>query len=477
MRTLSNIILRKESYKPLLTYKCPQKNQWKPFYQNDLLQYTNFCFYQLQQLNLKKNDRILYKGKNSIEWLAWNMASNAMGCIWVPMYEQQHDEYYKHIIQDCNPKLAIVDDPKKWKHNSVKSISNYIEHETYYNPIKKCEENEIATIIYTSGTTGKSKGVTLTNENILINTDSIHNIYHDVIDMKSLNVLPWAHIYGQTCELYYNLIYNNETILCSNKNKFLQECRLFQPTVLFLVPFVLEQIKSKLNIFDKPGVSWMIPSLLEQILGKNIKMIFVGGAAITKETLNFFTKNGICICQGYGMTETSPMVSLNHWTSPRNENSVGFILDNVHVKIVNDEIHVKGESVMKGYWNELPLSSKEWYQTGDLGYVDDNFLFYTGRKSENFKLSNGKFINVNKLEKKIKINLPNANFIICYQNGICLISDKKVKLDVINKGLKQHEKIEHLYYISPQELKEKYMTPKMSIKRNLLQKHFLKNQS
>lgn len=469
--TLAKRILGKSTIQPLLTEKCFKTRGWKTYYHNDLVQYTNFCIYQLNHMKVERGDRIVYRGKNSIEWLAWNMACNAMGAIWVPVYDNQMSKYYEHIFHDCQPKLVLSSNEKDWKDISVPHLSNTIEKEVYYHPTETIKENEIATLIYTSGTTGSSKGVILTNENILSNVGSIYKMYFDTTNMKSLNILPWAHVYGQTCELYYNLIYDHQTILCSDKENFIKECRLFQPTVLFLVPFVLQQIQMKIKVFDKPGLSWIIPSLLQQLLGKNVQMIFVGGASLPQETANFFKRHGIRLCQGYGSTETSPMISLNHWKYPRNEDSVGYILDDVHVKIIDNEICVKGPNVMQGYWNHPKLDQKEWYRTGDTGYVKDNFLFYTGRQKENFKLSNGRFMNVNEFEKRLRKDLPHCNFIICYQDGIVLISDTKINVNLLNRTLPSHEKIKKFHYIDSKILKEKFMTPKMSVKRFALQQY------
>lgn len=473
MRTIAKTILRKNRTSPLLTEKCWKTKTWKTYFQDDLIQYTDYCIYQLKQTNVQSGDRVVYRGKNSIQWLAWNMACNSMGAIWVPVYEKQSNEYYQHIIQDCEPKVVLSKDEKDWEDIPVTFLPNDIDKELHYTSLENMKQHDIATLIYTSGTTGLSKGVILTNENILSNVQSIYKMYFDVAKMKSLNLLPWAHVYGQTCELYYNLIYDHHTVLCSEKESFIQECRLFQPTVLFVVPFVLQQIQMKIEIFDKPGLSWIIPSLLQQLLGKKIKMIFVGGAPLPTETADFFEKHGICLCQGYGSTETSPMISLNHWRYPRKENSVGAVLEDVKVKIVDNEICVRGPNVMQGYWNHPRLKDEDWYKTGDTGYLEENFLFYTGRKKENFKLSNGRFIHVNELEKRLKKALPHANYILCYHEGICIIADKKVNVEILNKHLDSHEKIQKSYYVDPTILKTKFMTPKMSIKRLPLQEFVL----
>lgn len=462
--------------------KIKENNKWKWYSHGDILSYVNNCSYKLKQYNLKRGDRIAYKGKNSLEWLTWNLATYSIGCVWVPMYAEQDIHYCNHIINDSQSKLLITNENLNLK--NIQTISNAIENDSNCNNISNINY-DVSNFIYTSGTTGKPKGVVLTHENILSNLDGIYERFKNNPDnITSLNILPWAHIYGLTCELYYNLLYNNKIALCSDKTVFIKECKEVKPDVLYVVPKVLETVKSKINFLDKPVIKNLLPFVLKRIFGGKLQNIFIGGAKLDNNTKYFFEKNNINICEGYGTSELSPIISLNHTESPRNIDSIGKILDNVEVKIIDDEICVSGPNLMSGYWNNLDETkkvlfednNKTWYKTGDSGYIKDDFLFYTGRISENYKLSNGKFVNVNELESKIKKYIS-GNFIVYgdnYDHNILITdSDKTPELTIINSIIENYLQIKTVILIN-NNIMEQFLTPKMSIKRKALINHLIK---
>ena len=173
------------------------------------------------------------------------------------------------------------------------------------------------------------------------------------------------------------------------------------------------------------------------------------------------------------------MISVNHLSSPREINSIGKLLDNILVEIIDDEIQVSGPNVMIGYWGNEKASKevlvkrdgKTWYKTGDSGILKDNFLYYTGRISENYKLSNGKFVNVPEVEEKIK-NYIKGTFIIFGEGDDynSLITEDTIddsKLEFINSKLDSYLRIKKIYYTTNDEINN-FLTPKMSIKRKLL---------
>ena len=453
-------------------------NKWKWSNRKEIYNLVVNCTVTLEDLNIRKGDRVAYKGKNSIEWLCWNTAVNSKGAIWVPMYSDQNIEYCQHIVNDCKPKILITDNYSLANEINVPVIDHLIPNFETNSEID-FEYNEISSLIYTSGTTGKPKGVMLSNENILSNVNGIRNIFKDIRPTTSLNILPWAHIYTQTCELYYNILYDNKIALSSGKENFINECKEIRPEVIYIVPRVLEMVKSKLDFLDKPLIRKVLPLLISKLFGGNLITIFTGGAKLDKNTRNFFLDNGISICEGYGCTETSPMVSVNHITNPRNEESVGFLLDKVLIEIINEEICVSGPNIMKGYWgnekatNEalIKKDDKIFYKTGDKGYIEKNFLFYEGRIKENYKLSNGKFVNVLEVEEKIK-DCVKGNFIIFGENMEynSIISDTIIDektYNKINNKLDKYLRIDKVYMIKPKEMSQ-FMTPKMSIKRKPL---------
>ena len=439
---------------------------------NKMNNMINYAIDILKDNKIEKGDRIVYKGDNSINWVAWNLATNSVGAIWVPIYNNQKDDYCKFILSDCDAKLLISEN--KFNHN-VKQISNKIEKINSNNEFSVVN-NDISTLIYTSGTTGNPKGVTLTHENLVSNIDTINNRFSEFQNksLTSLNILPWAHIYGMTTELYYNILNDNKVAICSGKENFLNECREIKPDVLYLVPKVLETIKNKLSILDKPLISKILPFVISKLFGGNITTIFMGGAKLDESSKNF-SENGIIICEGYGCSETSPMVSVNHMEFPRDTDSVGKVLDDIIVEIINKEICVAGPNVMHGYWNNEEATkdafifkdNKKFYRTGDAGYLENDYLFITGRISENYKLSNGKFVNVAEIESKLKKFISN-NFIVYGENrdyNIIIIEkpfdDCKI-LDVINLEIDSYLKIKKILLVDDF---SDYLTPKMSIKK------------
>ena len=452
-------------------------NKWEWTNRKQLKNKINYCIDKLKDNNINKNDRVIYKGKNSVEWASWNIATLSLGAVWVPIYHNQKDSYTNYIMNDCTPKLLISDD--KTVIESQKCIDNKIENFNYNNDFE-IVDNDISTLIYTSGTTGNPKGVTLSHNNIVSNVDDLKGVFNDLEnEMTSLNILPWAHIYGLTTELYYNMFFGNKVAISSGPDNFIKECREIKPDALYLVPKVLESIKTKLSFLDKPIVNNLTPFVLRKLFGGNLITIFMGGAKLDDNTKAFYLYNGVNICEGYGCSEVSPMVSVNHTSFPRDTNSIGYILPNVEVEIVDGEIQVSGPNVMQRYWNNeeetnkaiVKRNGKKWYKTGDSGYLDNNFLYYLGRINENYKLSNGKFVNVNDTESKIK-KYFNNHFIIYGNNKPynILITDTKVENDIIediNRDLDSYLKIEKVLQLNDNKFAD-YLTPKMSIKRKLL---------
>ena len=226
----------------------------------------------------------------------------------------------------------------------------------------------------------------------------------------------------------------------------------------------------------------ILPLVIKRLFGNNILTIFMGGAKLDDNTKKFYLDNGINICEGYGCSETAPMISVNHISDPRDINSIGKVLNNVLVNIVNGEIQVAGPNVMVGYWNNKEATNEvlvkedgiTWYKTGDAGEKIDNFLYYKGRISENYKLTNGKFVNVNDTESRLKKSI--SNFFIIYgenRSYNILIVEKPFdenQLDKINKNIDNYLKIKKVLLVDSDVFAD-YLTPKMSIKRKKLIKN------
>ena len=476
-RNIFKSFLKKVDQNPSFKFiKTKENNKWKWHTREDIIFNVNGCIKILNDYNIRNGDRIVYKGKNSVEWLSWNLATYSVGAIWIPMYEQQELEHCNHIVRDSGSKLLITDQDIKLDYINI--ISNKLDPIKNDFCFKSADHNNISNLIYTSGTTGKPKGVKLSHENILSNIDTIHKRFNDIpTNITSLNILPWAHIYGLSCELYYNLLNENSVALCTDKLKFIEECKEVNPEVLYVVPKVLETVKNKVKILDKPIIKLVIPHILKKLFGGNLQTIFSGGAKLDRLTRDFFEINNIPICEGYGCSELSPMVSVNHLHNPREINSIGKILDNIDVKIFNGEICVSGPNVMEGYWNDeektnevlFTKENKVWYATGDSGYIENDFLYYSGRISENYKMSNGKFVNVNEVESKLK-EFIKCNFIIYGENmdnNVLVVDGDFEDLNIINNSIESYLSIKKVIILNENEMAN-FLTPKMSIKRKAL---------
>lgn len=262
------------------------------------------------------------------------------------------------------------------------------------------DKKKLCAILFTSGTTGMSKGVMLNHENLTDNAVCL--------DMKiapgtvSMTLLPIHHAYCFTMDIlkgiYIGLeICINDSIMHVSKNM-----KRFKPEIILLVPMVIESIYGKL--VESGGI---LPKKLvaKSAFGGNLRIICSGGAYLNPELVDAFDAYGITILQGYGMTECSPLISTNlEWN--RKKSSVGKLIPNCEAKTVDEEIWVRGSSVMMGYY-KMPQETAEtmegsWLKTGDLGYVDeDGFVFITGRKKNLIILANGENVSPEELENHI----------------------------------------------------------------------------
>ena len=265
---------------------------------------------------------------------------------------------------------------------------------------KELDGGQLATILFTSGTTGKSKGVMLSHRNLVDNAVCL--------DMKipagtiSMTLLPINHVYCLTMDIIKGLhiglvICINDSIMHVQRNM-----KLFKPEIVLLVPLVIESIYGKLK-----DAGSLIPKKMvaKAAFGGNLRIICSGGAYLDPDYVDKFKEYGITILQGYGMTECSPVISTNlEWENKKG--SVGKLLPNCEAKVVDEEIWVRGSSVMQGYY-KMPEQTAEtledgWLKTGDLGYVDeDDFVGMRGRRKNLIILGNGENVTPEEPENQL----------------------------------------------------------------------------
>lgn len=423
----------------------------------------------LLKLGITSGDKVaLVSTTNRTEWCIADLGISQIGAITVPVYPTISVEDYIYIFNDAEIKYCFVSDKILYDKllkvkEEVKSLvgiftfdeiqgasnwteilslgednSNQQEVESLKNRVN---QDDLATIIYTSGTTGRPKGVMLTHHNIISNVLGVKSripiINKDYKDIRTLSFLPICHVFERM--VYYFYLYNGFSIYFAESiEKIGDNMKETKPHYVTVVPRLLEKVYDK--IYNKGisagglkkliflwamGISknseigkpknWkqrladkLVFSKWRKGLGGEIYTLISGSAALSISLNKKFQIAGIPIIEGYGLTETSPVIAVNSFDRMR-LGSVGHPLDNLDVKIAGDgEILVKGPSVTKGYFNK-PEQTQEaftedgYFKTGDIGYIDeDGFLIITDRKKEMFKTSGGKYIAPQMIENKAK---------------------------------------------------------------------------
>lgn len=322
------------------------------------------------------------------------------------VYDTSFKAFAEKLGEMCpavNTVISMTDEGKTENAVALPALlaDNSGEYRTELDPDKMC------TLMYTSGTTGLSKGVMLSHKNLA------SNVEYCVVQIEPgttcLSVLPIHHAYCLTSNVLKSMELGSCICINDSMMHFAKNLRKFKPTVMVLVPLIIEAMYHQLRDNSKPDIPK--PMLAKLAFGGNLKIIFSGAAYLNPDLVDFFEEYGISVLQGYGMTECSPVISNNNQINSKN-GSVGRPLANCEVKFVDEEICIKGSSVMMGYY-KMPKETAEaldedgWLHTGDLGRIDeDGYLYITGRKKNLIILSNGENISPEELENAlIKNNL------------------------------------------------------------------------
>jgi long-chain acyl-CoA synthetase len=457
-----------ENYPQEIAFSDKRNGEWKSISTKDYIDKANALSRGLLNLGVNPGDKIALISNNRSEWNICDIGIQQIGAIGVPVYPTISEDDYAFIFKDAEIKLCIVSDKelfdkvsnikskvptlseiytfeevggaKNWTELLEKPSDEFdAEIDTRKNNIK---EDDLVTLIYTSGTTGNPKGVMLTHKNIMSNMlaskPRIPADYHD----SSLSFLPVCHVYERMLLYLYQYlgvsVYFAESIEAVGDN-----LREIKPEVFTAVPRLLEKVYDKIiakgdaltgvkrklffwavdvgNNFEVEGRSFgynlklklarkLIFSKWQEALGGNVKIIACGSAALQPRLARIFTAAGIPVAEGYGLTETSPVLSVNYLGHGNMKfGTTGKALENVSLKIAEDgEILAKGPNVMIGYYKNPEKTAEEftedgWFKTGDIGEIDnDGFLKITDRKKEMFKTSGGKYIAPQVMENKFK---------------------------------------------------------------------------
>ncbi len=464
-----NYYVEKRPNSPFIAAK--EKNQWRHYSFLEVQNIANKVSQFLLQLGLKSGDTIALISTNRPEWNFVDLGAQQIGVIVVPMYPTISEKDYEYIFNDAAIKYAFVGDksiyqkvkPLLGKVSALKDIYTFEKIEQAYefqstiasivvdeaqlNAIKNnIKDDDLATIIYTSGTTGNPKGVMLSHKNIVSNIKSIKQIVPFGEGEKALSFLPLCHSFERM--VFFGYLSFGIHVHYSESLETIGENLLdVKPFCFTTVPRMLEKvydkiiakgnaltgIKKKLFFWAmdvgaqyKIGEekSWwyqqqlnlarkLIFSKWKDALGGNVQFIITGAAAMQPRLITLFTAAGIQVLEGYGLTETSPVLCCNRVEeTERSIGTVGMPIPGVQIKFAEDgEILAKGDNIMRGYYNQPELTAEVidkdgWFHTGDIGtWITQNghqFLKITDRKKELFKTAGGKYIAPQVIENKMK---------------------------------------------------------------------------
>ncbi|TXI85176.1 MAG: long-chain fatty acid--CoA ligase [Crocinitomicaceae bacterium] len=466
-RLFDTVYYQNEKYPNDKMFVTKVNGQWIPKSNQTFIDEAMIVSRGLIAFGVNKGDNVALVSNNRYEWNVMDIAIQQVGAIVVPLYPNISENDYKYILNDASIKLIVVGNAELsqkiqnirgevpsllhlFSFDSVEGVTNWTSihersNETEIDAVKErmnlVKSHDLATIIYTSGTTGNPKGVMLSHHNILSNVDGCQEPIPADNTSRVLTFLPVCHIYERM--LHYLYIYLGCSIhFAESMDTIGDNIREVKPHVFTAVPRLIEKVfdrimakgdelsgfKRKLffwavelaEAYDLQGKGlWyklklaiarkLIFSKWQEALGGEVKAIASGSAALQPRLARIFLAAQIPILEGYGLTETSPVVSVNCFSKGIKIGTVGPLIDDVTVRIAEDgEILVKGPNVMMGYYN-LPevtadaIDSEGWFHTGDIGIFEEGkFLKITDRKKEIFKTSGGKYIVPQAMENKFK---------------------------------------------------------------------------
>ena len=444
--------------------------KWKKYTIDEYVEHAYAISSALLELGVKKGDKVATIMQNRPEWNFLDMGIAMAGGIHVPVYPTLNENDYRYILNHCDTKLIVIGVEQIYKRvepaipdltlqpeiftiakiEGRRSFDDLLEIgraniEKWRPVIEEIKQNtspeDIGTLIYTSGTTGKPKGVMLRHKSMVINAAKVASMnthdYHACV----LSFLPLCHVYERVCNYMYQIL--GGTIYYAGSLATIgKDLKDIHAMGFCAVPRVLEMMFDKLQaagkdlkglkrviyswafriaqVYDNERTGWfyktkyriadtLVYSKWREQMGGNPMIIVSGGSSIQERIIRTFTAANMYVFEGYGLTETSPVISVNNPARKElHPGTVGPVLDCIEFKLAEDgEILTKGDCLMVGYYKDeestrAAIDEEGWFHTGDIGTLVDGFLKITDRKKEIFKLSTGKYVAPQVLENRLK---------------------------------------------------------------------------
>ncbi|MFN0255422.1 AMP-dependent synthetase/ligase [Pedobacter ureilyticus] len=538
--------------------------EWVKYSTQKFCEVTDQLSKGLTTLGIGKGSRVAIMSTNRPEWNIGDYAIMQLGAYQIPLYPTLAEHDIKFILEDAEISVVFVGDKQLYK--KISQVIAEVKQEVKVYTFDKVEgaqhweelveigkqqtavdleayrkevtPDDILTLIYTSGTTGTPKGVMLTHDNLVQNFKKSAVLLPDGV-AHGLSFLPLSHIFERMISYLYAYL-NIAVYYAESMDTIVADIQSVKPTVFSTVPRLLEKVYDKIvekgksltgvkkaiffwslslaEKYDTDKGWWYTVKLgiarklvfkkWQEALGGNIQVIISGGAALNPRLARVFWAAGLPVFEGYGLTETSPVISVNYFDAIK-FGSVGKPLEGVEVKIAQDgEILVKGHNIMKGYYNKPELTAEAidqdgFFHTGDIGELTDGYLKITDRKKEMFKTAGGKYVAPQMIENKIKeaplieqimvlgenrkfpsaLVVPNFEALkgwckikgIAYESNEAIVENKEVQekfhklIDEANKEFGKWEQVKQ-FALLPKEwsIDGGELTPKLSLKRKVI---------
>ena len=538
--------------------------EWRKYSTSAFCKLTDELSIGLTTLGIGKGARVAIMSNNRPEWNICDYAVMQLGAYQIPLYPTLAEHDIKFIIEDAEISVVFVGDEQLYQ--KVKNVIATVNHDVklytfnkvdganYWEDLvkvgqeskavdlegyrKEVNPDDILTIIYTSGTTGTPKGVMLTHDNLVQNFKKSAVLLPDTIE-TALSFLPLSHVFERMISYLYTYL-NISIYYAESMETIVADIQFIKPHGFSTVPRLLEKVYDKIVAKGKElkGIKKMIffwaLGLAEQYdtdknwwynyrlgiarklvftkwqeaLGGNIQVIISGGAALNTRLCRIFWAANLPVFEGYGLTETSPVVTVNYFEAIK-FGAVGKAIEGVDVKIAEDgEVLVKGHNVMKGYYNRPDLTNETidsdgWFHTGDIGELTDGYLKITDRKKEIFKTAGGKYVAPQVIENVVKehsliehvmvlgenrkfasaLIVPNFENLkawcaiknITFESNKSIVENADVKakfrrvIDEANKNFGKWEQIKQFALLSTEwSIDGGEFTPKLSLKRKVI---------
>lgn len=493
---------------------------------------------------LKPGDRISICMRNRIEWVFFDQAATGLGLITVPLYFGDRPDSMAWCMNDSGVRILVLEDDAIWpelggkvktlervvtlaapghQHEQLVSLKDWLPESAGEPEQSDVDGQELATIVYTSGTTGRPKGVMLSHYNILSNVDAGLTAVSITNRDRFVSFLPLSHMFERTVGYYVGVITGAHTVYARGITELGEDIAMHKPTILVCVPRIFERIYAKMQeglppgslkrkLFEAAtGVGWrrfrgeaslmdhllwpvlklLVAKKLHRRLGGRIRIILVGAAALSPDLARVFVGLGLPIIQGYGLTETSPIATVQS-LEDNDPASVGWTLPGAEIKLVGDgEILIRGPLVMMGYWNNeeatrAAVDEEHWLHTGDIGEFRDGKLYITGRAKEIIVMSNGEKLPPGDVEQAIMMDTSFDQVMVIGEGrsklallAVSQLQNDQELVDRANVRLADFPGWVSIHFIKRIDeqwsVENGFMTPTLKLKRSKIEEHWAKD--